>query len=1396
MLRGIVFVAAGFVTLSLSAASNDISLIEARAERSSHVFAPWTAIAPDQPAVGGDLVSGVPAAFSVGPLSIATLFTGENAYRITVPAGARRLEVKLATSTPGVKADVFMRFGVAPELSADGGVLTNYGAAGYSGYEGITVTTSSSPALQPGVYYIAIGLATTGVEAGGTITATYSSVDQYPGQTLESSVGSSFSLPAVEAPTLFTGIFGRRIDVPAGATRLEIASNAVLPDAAADIDLYLRHGSEPVVEAGGVASDHESTSPAGAERIIVDSSSVPPLRAGVYFVALALHTFGTEVEGLVTASVTMGGPPQPQPPRLEISPPSLNFSSNVGANPTSQNIAIRNSGGGALNYSVETTDAWLSVSPANGSSTGETDSIAVSVSSGGLAEGVHTAQVRVDGGSAGVASVDVTLTLSGVTPPPTGAPVITSESVVNGADFTDSFSPGIIVSIFGQNLAASTAGAQATPLPTSLDGVSVEVLVDGAWTPLPLFFVSAGQINAQLLYRIPLGLVALRVRTPVGVSDQVFISVSKRSPRLLTKTLDGEGEAILLHADYTLVSEENPATPGEVLILYLSGLGPVSPEILAGQKANDGSAGSELNLIEPRVTVRVAAQETIVHYAGLAPGWIGLYQINFQTPLDVTLGAISIVVDVEGQASQSLVAFYCGLAWQTLSSASVGPSGGTVFGGEVSLAVSPGALDGQAQLTIEKAMNPPPGAPGQVSGTFSVKGLPLSTNGPITVEAEATRGIPEGDVYLVVNEFGEGSAELWVQARVEQGRLIAELPPRQAPEDDPTAALKSSARRNQEPPAGLIQRISMFFLGARRTRTQGRFRVNYPTDVVVDTLLSGFEEADTKLTALGFSTGSTSAAPIDVRITRWRSRRGEAWGRAQNIVWTRDAEIHVVRSLLEGPVGLVQPKAAHLFFHHVQGLYTPRGRVFESSERSWLWFDEAAAIWFERWFAPGRDSYIPREALANRRFLSKHGLQYPLVNRFLSSNINEARQHGYGASMFVEFLNHQAFPDQPSWLSMLYQQKAMPSSLDRDQSAVSPVEALDATPQIGIREAWTGFVLAYALGQIYPDGQGWREIPDWDEKLLAEPAVSESHIFSSDKDVTFRWKSQDLSARFYHVSFHRTWAQTHLDSTVNVQVASTGQDARALLLDSFEGEMQGLIGQTDTGFQREIGRFVQDGTNLFVAAVNIRAREPYDEFSNIETRVSVKDRPSVLDNLTAAAHAGKLHLRTNWRAVGITSDGTPFTGISIDNNIGASKWKGEYRPIRVNGSEFTAEFIRPITTSRSCDVTMSVRLSDEGQTLETSTTTQVCRWTVGASARTSTDRFTLENVGPVELDFSGRQDHYYRVRQAELSRHLVRVERVETENGVETRRLLRIEWDAELEGLAAVGAAVYFFIIE
>jgi uncharacterized protein (TIGR03437 family) len=203
-------------------------------------------------------------------------------------------------------------------------------------------------------------------------------------------------------------------------------------------------------------------------------------------------------------------------------------------------------------------------------------------------------------------------------PPPPGVPTV--RGVYNSAGFRlgDAVSPGEIVALIGAELAPAADQAGGFPLPRTLQGVSV--LINGA--PAPLLYVSPGQINVQVPYEVSYPNLTLVVRRGDQLGAERRLRILPVTPGIFTS---GDTPVMVHSADYTLVTEQNPARPGEYLSLFCTGLGAVSPTSAAGEAAT-GPA----KIVQPNIDVVTdGVLAGTVSYAGLAPGYAGLYQVNF-----------------------------------------------------------------------------------------------------------------------------------------------------------------------------------------------------------------------------------------------------------------------------------------------------------------------------------------------------------------------------------------------------------------------------------------------------------------------------------------------------------------------------------------------------------------------------------------------------------------------------------------------------------------------------------------------------------------------------------------------------------------------------------------------
>jgi uncharacterized protein (TIGR03437 family) len=199
--------------------------------------------------------------------------------------------------------------------------------------------------------------------------------------------------------------------------------------------------------------------------------------------------------------------------------------------------------------------------------------------------------------------------------------------VINAASFAppgNPISPGQFVTLFGTGLAKSNQTAT-PPYPPTLNGVSVSINNK----PAPLYFVSPGQLNVLVPFATTGPTATIVVQNGSVNSNTVTVPVAATSPGIYSLDQSGSGAGAILHADYSLVNAANPATGGETVLIYLTGLGTVTPAV------TDGTAGtgSALHTSDANVVVYVGGQQGSVVFKGQAPGFPGLYQLNVALPL-------------------------------------------------------------------------------------------------------------------------------------------------------------------------------------------------------------------------------------------------------------------------------------------------------------------------------------------------------------------------------------------------------------------------------------------------------------------------------------------------------------------------------------------------------------------------------------------------------------------------------------------------------------------------------------------------------------------------------------------------------------------------------------------
>ena len=219
-------------------------------------------------------------------------------------------------------------------------------------------------------------------------------------------------------------------------------------------------------------------------------------------------------------------------------------------------------------------------------------------------------------------------------------------AATNAASFrADGVAPGGIVALWGSNLASGTVSAPSTfPLPKTLGGASVAI--NGI--PAPLFFVSPGQVNAQVPFEVAPGSAMAEVSSPAGVF-LIPMTVQVVGPGIFTINGQGTGDAAMLDAvTYRQITAAAPAVAGEWVQLYGTGLGAVNPAAISG-----AAATSPPPQTDTPVQVLIDGDPLDAAWAGLAPGWVGLYAVNVQLPANLGPGGHRLQLSMGGTLSNT-----------------------------------------------------------------------------------------------------------------------------------------------------------------------------------------------------------------------------------------------------------------------------------------------------------------------------------------------------------------------------------------------------------------------------------------------------------------------------------------------------------------------------------------------------------------------------------------------------------------------------------------------------------------------------------------------------------------------------------------------------------------------
>jgi uncharacterized protein (TIGR03437 family) len=229
------------------------------------------------------------------------------------------------------------------------------------------------------------------------------------------------------------------------------------------------------------------------------------------------------------------------------------------------------------------------------------------------------------------------------------SPALNPGGVVNAASYAGAVAPGSIASAFGDLLLASSFTGFNSPLPVSVAGLSLQF---GDAALAPLFFASNGQVNFQIPWEL-----AGQTQTTIAatlngqISAVEALALARFAPGIFTMNSQGNGQGAILDTSYRLVDSSNPATAGSAVQIFCTGLGPVTNQPPTGSPALSGTLSE--TAATPNVTI--GGIPANVAFSGLAPGFVGLYQVNAQVPPGLPANdATPVTISIAGASSNTV----------------------------------------------------------------------------------------------------------------------------------------------------------------------------------------------------------------------------------------------------------------------------------------------------------------------------------------------------------------------------------------------------------------------------------------------------------------------------------------------------------------------------------------------------------------------------------------------------------------------------------------------------------------------------------------------------------------------------------------------------------------------
>jgi uncharacterized protein (TIGR03437 family) len=221
-------------------------------------------------------------------------------------------------------------------------------------------------------------------------------------------------------------------------------------------------------------------------------------------------------------------------------------------------------------------------------------------------------------------------------------------AVINYSGFNASapIAPGSIASGYGTfGTVTTTATSTASPLPTSLAGISVRVNNRIA----PLYFVSSGQINFVIPFATESGSQTVEVSNGSTVIARGTVNIWEVFPALASSDTTPTSQGIIQNQNFSINNQSSRAGRGEVIQIYATGCGLTSPAVA------DGLAPAVLSPAVGKTEAFVGNLPAVVQFAGAHPQFPGICQVNVTVPNQAFVsGQVPLFITVGGIASNSV----------------------------------------------------------------------------------------------------------------------------------------------------------------------------------------------------------------------------------------------------------------------------------------------------------------------------------------------------------------------------------------------------------------------------------------------------------------------------------------------------------------------------------------------------------------------------------------------------------------------------------------------------------------------------------------------------------------------------------------------------------------------